>query len=160
MRYWTALVAVAVTFTMALPLADAEQILTPVIDGQWWQVAGDPDLGQYTREEQQPVDFGVWQAADGTWQLWSCIRGTGCGGAIRLFYRWEGQRLTDENWTPMGIKIARLKWLKLPELGKAVFDFNSADVRDSWILKSGNLASVFTNSRRLKFQAKTTRSPW
>jgi hypothetical protein len=356
MRYWTALVAVAVTFTMALPLADAEQILTPVIDGQWWQVAGDPDLGQYTREEQQPVDFGVWQAADGTWQLWSCIRGTGCGGATRLFYRWEGQRLTDENWRPMGIameakpelgetpgglqaphvvryqglyhmaygdwvnicfatskdgktfqrviqpngktgvftegpgcntrdamliqidglwhcyytasprprgyaycrtspdlktwsrssvvsyggkvgpgpwnnecphvvqpepglfyffrnqyygqrarnwvyrsgnplnfgidddskivrswrvaapeiirhdgqyyiaslmdnlkgiKIARLKWLKLPELGKAVFDFNSADVRESWTLHSGNLASAFTNSRRQEFQAKT-----
>jgi hypothetical protein len=43
----------------------------PFIDGPWWQVAGDPDLGKYTSSEQQPVDFGVWQAADGTWQLWS-----------------------------------------------------------------------------------------
>ena len=37
----------------------AEQVYRPVIDGPWWQVAGDPDLGEYTREKQQPVDFGV-----------------------------------------------------------------------------------------------------
>jgi hypothetical protein len=85
--------------------ASGEPILVPVIDGPWWQVAGDPDLGEYTRENQQPVDFGVWQAADGTWQLWSCIRGTGCGGNSRLFYRWEGQKLTDEHWKPMGIAM-------------------------------------------------------
>ncbi|MCK5209427.1 MAG: hypothetical protein KAQ79_15440, partial [Cyclobacteriaceae bacterium] len=46
------------------------QVLIPTIDGEWWQVAGDPDLGEYTSPKQQPVDFGVWQAADGTWQLW------------------------------------------------------------------------------------------
>ena len=49
----------------------------PRVVGDWWQVAGDPDLGGLTRKDQQPVDFAVWQAADGTWQLWSCIRGTG-----------------------------------------------------------------------------------
>ena len=54
-----------------------------------------------------------------------------------------------------GIKIARLKWLKLPELGEAVFDFNSAAVRDCWTLKSGNLAAVFTNSTRHDFEART-----
>lgn len=80
-------------------------ILMPVIKGDWWQVAGDPDLGEYTDEEQQPVDFGVWQAADGTWQLWSCIRHTKCGGNTRLFYRWEDRNLTDKNWKPMGIAM-------------------------------------------------------
>ena len=81
----------------------AEQVYRPVIDGLWWQVSGDPDLGEYTTEKQQPVDFGVWQARDGTWQLWSCIRHTGCGGNTRLFYRWQGGKLTDTNWTPIGI---------------------------------------------------------
>ncbi|MBL7187118.1 MAG: hypothetical protein ISS70_12430 [Phycisphaerae bacterium] len=81
----------------------AKQVYRPVIDGPWWQVAGDPDLGEYTRGKQQPVDFGLWQASDGTWQLWSCIRGTGCGGNTRLFYRWQGGKLSDANWTPMGI---------------------------------------------------------
>ena len=81
------------------------EVLTPVIDGDWWQVAGNPDLGGYTTAKQQPVDFGVWQAADGTWQLWSCIRHTDCGGKTRLFYRWEGHNLTDNDWTPIGIAM-------------------------------------------------------
>jgi len=83
----------------------AEKVLVPQIEGDWWQVAGSPDLGKYTTERQQPVDFAIWQAADGTWQLWSCIRATTYPGATRLFYRWEGGRLTDSNWKPMGIAM-------------------------------------------------------
>lgn len=100
----------AVCFLAAIVLAGASgcgasgrAVLRPEIDGNWRQVAGDPDLGKYTSEKQQPVDFAVWQAADGTWQLWSCIRNTRCGGHTRLFYRWEGKKLTDANWQPMGI---------------------------------------------------------
>lgn len=77
----------------------------PRIGGDWWQVADDPDLGALTTAKQQPVDFGVWQAADGTWQLWSCIRGTKEPGNTRLFYRWEGAQLTDRDWKPMGIAM-------------------------------------------------------
>jgi len=82
-----------------------DRTFIPQIDGAWWQVAGDPDLGEYTSPKQQPVDFGIWQAADGTWQLWSCIRHTKCGGNTRLFYRWEGQKLTYADWKPMGIAM-------------------------------------------------------
>lgn len=82
-----------------------EPILIPQIDGHFWQVAGDPDLGRYTTAKQQPVDFGVWQAADGTWQIWSCIRSTAAPGNTRLFHRWQGKNLTDKNWTPMGIAM-------------------------------------------------------
>ncbi len=85
--------------------------MVPEIEGAWWTVAGNPDLGKLTGDKQQPVDFAVWQAADGTWQLWSCIRGTKCGGTGRLLHRWEGKRLTDENWTPKGIAMqAELKY--------------------------------------------------
>jgi len=77
----------------------------PRIAGDWWQIAGDPNLGELTTPNQQPVDFGIWQASDGTWQLWSCIRGTKEPGVTRLFYRWEGNRLTDPNWKPMGIAM-------------------------------------------------------
>jgi len=86
-------------------LGGERQPLVPMVDGDWWQIAGDPDLGAYTSEKQQPVDFGIWQAADGTWQLWSCIRHTLCGGHTRLFYRWEGERLTDPDWKPLGIAM-------------------------------------------------------
>lgn len=77
----------------------------PFIVGQPWTIAGDPDLGEFTTPEQQPVDFGVWQASDESWQLWSCIRGTKCGGNTRLFHRWEGQHLEDTDWKPMGIAM-------------------------------------------------------
>ncbi len=92
-------------FACVTGAAAAGPVLVPEIDGAWWQVAGDPDLGKYTTPKQQPVDFAVWQAADGTWQLWSCIRGANCGGQTRLFHRWQGARLTDANWEPMGIAM-------------------------------------------------------
>jgi hypothetical protein len=79
--------------------------LVPRIDSEWWSIADDPDLGELTDPAQQPVDFGIWQAADGTWQLWSCIRGTRCDGRTRLLYRWEAQNLTDRDWTPLGIAM-------------------------------------------------------
>jgi len=78
---------------------------TPVIEGDWWQVAGNPDLGELTSEEQQPVDFGIWQAADGTWQIWSCIRHTKEKGHTRLFFRWEGDSLTQKSLKSMGIAM-------------------------------------------------------
>jgi hypothetical protein len=89
---------------MAFAAALHAQIF-PELVGEWWQIAGDPDLGKYTTAKQQPVDFGIWQAADGSWQLWSCIRGTAAPGRTRLFYRWQGAKLTDSAWTPMGIAM-------------------------------------------------------
>jgi len=77
----------------------------PQISSTWWTIAHSPDLGPLADPDQQPVDFGIWQAADGTWQLWSCIRKTRCGGKTRLFYRWEGADLTKGDWTPMGIAM-------------------------------------------------------
>jgi hypothetical protein len=111
---WVFLLAIA-GILVNTGLDAQDEVFVPVVDGPWWQVAGDPDLGEYTRDEQQPVDFGVWQAADGTWQLWSCIRHTACGGKTRLFYRWEGKQLTDNNWTPLGIAMEAN-----PELGETV----------------------------------------
>ena len=71
----------------------------------WWQIASNPDLGELTSDQQEPVDFAVWQAADGTWQLWSCIRNTKEAGVTRLLYRWEGKSLFDKDWQPQGIAM-------------------------------------------------------
>lgn len=86
-------------------LLHGAEVLRPVIPGPWWHIAGDPELGEFTSAKQQPVDFAIWQATDGTWQLWSCIRGTKCGGKTRLFHRWEGASLTATNWKPLGIAM-------------------------------------------------------
>ena len=77
----------------------------PVIDGEWWNITNTPNLGEYNTDKQEPVDFGVWQAADGTWQLWSCIRHTSCGGNTRLFHAWEGKTLLDTAWVPKGVAM-------------------------------------------------------
>ena len=104
MRFSLVMTATALclaAFTRPAPRRD------PCSRDRWRVVAdcGRSGLGDYTRENQQPVDFGVWQATDGTWQLWSCIRRTGCGQHTRLFYRWEGRKLADTDWRPMGIAM-------------------------------------------------------
>lgn len=85
---------------------EIKDTLVPEIDGEWWQVAGNPMDHDYATERQEPVDFAVWQAADGSWQIWSCLRKTTAGGEegrTRVFHGWEGQHLTDSNWRPLGI---------------------------------------------------------
>lgn len=96
--------AAILAFT-ATAAAAADHPLVPRIAGDWWTVAGNPDLGPLTGEKQQVVDFGIWQAADGTWQIWSCIRATKEGGKTRLFHRWEGAKPTDRDWTPKGVAM-------------------------------------------------------
>lgn len=78
-------------------------VLIPVIEGAWWTVAHNPELHRYGAEEQETTSYGLWQAADGSWQLWGCIRNTAIGGKTRLFYRWEGNHITDTDWVPKGI---------------------------------------------------------
>src|SRR5688572_5650603 len=90
----------ALALILAVYSRAADHPLVPRLVGEWWTVAGNPDLGALSTEKQQVVDFGIWPAADGTWQIWSCIRATNEGGKTRLFHRWEGARLTDRDWTP------------------------------------------------------------
>ena len=48
--------------------APAESVLVPEIDGPWWDITGQPDLGALGTDTQEPVDFGLWQAGDITLQ--------------------------------------------------------------------------------------------
>lgn len=107
-RTWLAGLLAGVTAGWAAPA-----VPIPRIEAPWWNVAGDPDLGELTSPKQQPVDFAVWQAADGTWQLWSCIRHTKEPGKTRLLHGWEGKTLKSVDWKPMGIKMQAK-----PELGE------------------------------------------
>src|SRR6266581_676089 len=107
--------------------AAAGQVSLPRIAGDWYQIAGDPDLAELTATNQQPVDFAIWQAADGAWQLWSCIRRTKEPGNTRLLHRWESASLTDSHWKPMGIALrADAKFGEKPGGLQAPFVFRDA----------------------------------
>jgi len=81
-----------------------EPVFIPEMDGAMWQIAdGHPDVSPYNAQRHNACDFSIWRAADGTWQMVACIRGTSHPGATRLFHRWEGKKLTDKLWEPKGV---------------------------------------------------------
>lgn len=82
-----------------------ERMLIPEIDGEWTTIATKPQLGALATSHMQPVDFAIWQAADGTWQIWSCIRYTKEEGNTRVFHRWEGKSLEDPKWEAKGVSF-------------------------------------------------------
>jgi hypothetical protein len=105
-RGWSICLVIAFAFVSIAKGEDKRPpIFRPSLVGNWWRVADNPDLAGLHSTNQQPVDFGVWQAADGSWQLWSCIRHTKEAGYTRLFYHWEGQALTNADWQPRGIAM-------------------------------------------------------
>lgn len=87
----------------ALGLRAAEPV--PRIAGKWIQIAGEPDLGRLATPKQEVVDFAIWEALDGTWQAWSCIRHTAEAGGTRLFHRWEGKSPCEPGWQAMGVAM-------------------------------------------------------
>lgn len=97
------LICIAVTAGHLLTEPTQAADVPRIDESGWWPIATNPDLGPLTSDKQEPVDFAIWQAADGTWQLWSCIRNTKEAGVTRLFHRWEGKSLTDRYWEPKGI---------------------------------------------------------
>jgi hypothetical protein len=99
-----AMVCLVVVVSLASS-ALAQSTTRPTISGEWWTVASKPDLGPYNSPKQQVVDFAIWQAADGTWQAMSCIRNTNIGGHTRLLFRWEGRKLSDVDWKPIGVAM-------------------------------------------------------
>jgi hypothetical protein len=98
--------------------------LLPTIVGDFWTVATNPDVGEHAKPGMEPVDFAIWQAADGTWQIWSCVRKAKLPRGTRLFHRWEGKNLTDTNWKAMGIAMqAEEKYGETPGSIQAPFVF-------------------------------------
>jgi len=106
----------------------------PVINGRWHTIAQNPNLGDFDGgKQQEPVDFAIWQAANGLWQLWSCIRGTKCGGMTRLFYRWESPSLMKGMWEPKGIAMQAD-----PKLGE-----RQGGLQAPYVLKIDNIYYMF-----------------
>lgn len=77
--------------------------LRPVLDGDFWMIGDNPDLGgldgRSAGRVQECVDHHVFFAEDGNWHLWGCIRGTAVG---RVLYHWRAPHLTDRHWEQTG----------------------------------------------------------
>ena len=87
-------------------LGDSAKPLTPRLAGPWTKIAGRPPLEQWASPKAEPVDFTVFQADDGTWQLIACVRHTTHPGNSRLLYRWSSQELISPDWKPEGIFLS------------------------------------------------------
>ncbi|MHB0857101.1 MAG: glycoside hydrolase family protein [Anaerolineae bacterium] len=74
----------------------------PAIDGEFWRIGNNPDLGELGDPAQQIVDHAIFPSDDGRWHLWACVRGTTIG---RLLYAWEGENIEQPNWTPQGVAM-------------------------------------------------------
>lgn len=77
--------------------------LVPKLSGEWLQLTQRPPLERWGTPKAEPVDFTVFKASDGRWQLISCIRHTSQPGKGRLLYRWSSAQLAERNWRPDGI---------------------------------------------------------
>jgi hypothetical protein len=107
MRPHAALGLLLIACSAPAPDADsnASGPIHPVV-GKFWDIARNPNLGAYDNGMlQQPIAFGIWQALDGTWQLWASIRNTNVGGNTRLFAKWEAQRIASANWMEGGVAM-------------------------------------------------------
>ncbi|MBD3241027.1 MAG: hypothetical protein GF331_10615, partial [Chitinivibrionales bacterium] len=91
--------------------ASRKVALRPSIPGPWWVITPKPSLDDrlpqlsetYSEadsyQRNQPNDHHVFQAADGTWQLWACVRRTPVG---RLLVNWEAESLDASPWRLSG----------------------------------------------------------
>ena len=96
---------------LLLPAVSSARALTPRLAGPWIKIAGRPPLERWASPKAEPVDFTVFQADDGRWQLIACVRHTTHPGSSRLLYRWSSQELTAPDWKPEGIFLSsRTDW--------------------------------------------------
>jgi hypothetical protein len=94
-----------------------ETILVPVVEGEWWRIAGDnPDVSPYrivSDGTSNTCDFTIYEDANGMWHAIACVRGTNAPGE-RVFHHRTSDSLTAEDWQPQGV----LDWPRGTRLGK------------------------------------------
>ncbi len=140
-------VCVAVVLSCSLALAQPAEpsntgagktaALTPRLQGPWIKLVGRPQLEKWGTDRVEPVDFTVFQADNGRWQLISCIRNTSHPGGGRLLYRWSSDKLTAPGWKPEGIFLSSSKKL----------NHNEGTVQAPFYVKDNGVHHLFYNSR-------------
>ena len=134
------------------PASDAPHIL-PSLAGPWIRLTDRPPLERWSTPEAEPVDFTIFQAADGNWQLIACIRKTSHPGKGRLLYRWSSPRLDVPNWQPVGIFLESSESLGHRE-GHLQAPFCVVDDGQYYLFYNSRGAHLMTGRNGLQFE------PW
>lgn len=143
----------ALMMCMALLLcagAGAEP-LTPRLEGDWIKLVGQPELEQWATPDAEPVDFAIFQADNGEWQLISCIRKTAHPGSGRLLYRWSSPDLLREGWTPEGIFLSSTPELNHAE-GRLQAPFHVKDGATHYLFYNSRGAHLMTGADGIEFE--------
>ena len=90
-------------------LGSVQRKLRPVLSSDWWLIGPPPPQGKNDLPVKlgkdgkimayESVDHHIFQAEDGYWHLWGCVRHTGWG---RILYHWKAKNLTDSPWEDTG----------------------------------------------------------
>ena len=92
------------------------------------------EAGKKSRFE--PVDHHIFQADDGYWHLWGCVRGTGIG---RILYHWKSKKLTDSNWEKTG-EFIRCD----PKVGECIDDWSGQEwIQSPYFVKENGKYYMF-----------------
>ncbi len=92
-----------------IPANMKKRKLKPVLDGDWWLIGPPPPQGKNNIPVKldkngdimayESVDHHIFQAEDGYWHLWGCVRKTGWG---RILYHWKAKSLIESPWEDTG----------------------------------------------------------
>jgi hypothetical protein len=99
-------------------------------------------------EKDEVVDFTVFQAADGTWQIIGCVRWATCPvpydtkgqGKGRLLFRWESADLLAPDWKEMGVLLTT-------EDMQGVDKYAGGLLQAPYVVKDGDLYYMICNTK-------------
>ena len=124
---------------------------TPRLGGPWIKLVGRPPLEKWATDKAEPVDFTVFRANNGHWQLISCIRHTSHPGATRLLYRWSSPELTRESWQSEGIFLSsKPEWNHAEGRLQAPFHIRDADKH--FLFYNSRGAHLLTSQDGIQFE--------
>lgn len=164
------LVAAFILVAIALPLSAqkagkvSDSILSghikpliPRMSGPWIQLVGRPQLEKWASPRAEPVDFAIFQADNGRWQLISCIRKTTHPGSGRLLYRWSSPDLQREGWKPEGIFLSSDPKLDHSE-GKVQAPFHVKDEGKHYLFYNSRGGHLMTSEDGIDFEPYGTKA--
>ena len=121
----------------------------PVLDGGFWRIGDNPDLGALQGDIQECVDHHVFQTDDGIWHLWGCIRNTALG---RVLYHWDAKSLKDEHWRKTGELIRADR-----SMGESIDDWYRQEwIQSPYVIKEKGLYYMFYGGHSTGIYKKDT----